>query len=123
SQVALPASIARRTSATVGSPGARAGGGAKANIASEARDAKRKDDRSMETSCFRILRRAPAEGMRLGVEDDRIEIESSLRSEEKIEIFQRLGQEVARHQVAFVAGHDVRERRVTRVGAAAGDEG
>ena len=45
-----------------------------------------------------------------------------VRREEQVEVLERLGQEVARHQVALLLGHDVLQRRVAGVGAAVGDE-
>src|SRR5262249_11577707 len=52
------------------------------------------------------------ERMRLGVEDDPLEVERLLRSEEQIEVLHRLGEEIARHQVALLFRDDALQDRV-----------
>src|SRR5580698_3424503 len=58
------------------------------------------------------------EWMRFGVEDDFVEVESGLGSEEQVEILQRFSEEEAFHAVGLLLGADVFERGVSVFGAA-----
>src|SRR5262249_38959177 len=55
-----------------------------------------------------------AERMCLGVEDDPLEVDGAVRSEQQVEVLEGLGEEEARHRVAALLRHDVLQRRVAR---------
>src|SRR6266404_1772402 len=59
-----------------------------------------------------------ANGMRLGVEDHLVEIQSLWPSEEQIEIFESLREEKALHRVRLFFRHDALQRSVALVRAA-----
>jgi len=56
--------------------------------------------------------------MRFGIEDDFVELQSPGRSEEKVEIFESLGQDEAFHFVALLLGDHVGEGSVAGANAA-----
>src|ERR1051326_5890374 len=60
--------------------------------------------------------------MSLGVEDDFIEIKSSGRHEQQIEILERFGKDEALHRISFLFGNHALERRVTDIVATVFDE-
>ena len=60
--------------------------------------------------------------MRLGVEDHLVEIQRLWRCKQKIEIFERLGEEEALHGIGFFFRHHALQSGVTFVGAAVFDE-
>src|SRR5262245_42025240 len=76
---------------------------------------------SISAGCC-LLAPCPANWMRFSVEDDSVEVKSSRRRKQEVEILEGLGEEETLHGIRFLFGHDALQCGVAFVGAAICDE-
>src|SRR5215510_14854358 len=76
---------------------------------------------SISAGCC-LLAPCPANWMRFSVEDDSVEVKSSRRRKQEVEILEGFGEEETLHGIRFLFGHDALQCGVAFVGAAVFNE-